>query len=47
MITEYISTLAENAARCPCEIWHSAGNPEAADEEFDSDIKSRLKNLRQ
>jgi hypothetical protein len=33
--------------KAPCEIWHSTRNPEASDEEFDADIKSRLKNLRQ
>lgn len=33
--------------KAPCEIWFATKNPDASDEEFEADIQSRLKNLRE
>ncbi len=30
----------------PCRIWYDTRNPDASDEEFERDIKSRLRNLK-
>lgn len=30
----------------PCQIWYDTRNPDASDAEFEADIQSRLKNLK-
>lgn len=36
-----------DCGKAPCEIWYATKNPDATDAEFEADIQSRLKNLRE
>lgn len=46
-VTALEYTSCQECGKAPCVIWYSTKNPDVTDQEFEADLMSRLKNLKE